>query len=71
MRGTYPVPSESGACALRLHTPEERKMAEFGKNQQQHPLHTLGRHLNGWKTFLKNKSHISMVNQTCNGKNLR
>lgn len=26
-------------------------MAEFRENQQQHSLHTLGRHLNGWDTW--------------------
>lgn len=46
MRSTYPISSEARPRALRLHTSEEREVAELGENQQQHPLHTLRRHLN-------------------------
>lgn len=47
MHPAYPISPESRARALGLHTSEEWKMAEFRENQEQHSLHTLGRHLQG------------------------
>lgn len=46
MCSTYPVSPKSCACTLCLHTSEKWKVAEFRENQQQHSLHSLGRHLN-------------------------
>lgn len=48
MCSTYPVSPKSCACTLCLHTSEKWKVAEFRENQQQHSLHSLGRHLNTW-----------------------
>lgn len=48
MCSTYPVSPKSCACTLCLHTSEKWKVAEFRENQQQHSLHSLGRHLNRW-----------------------
>lgn len=42
---TYPVATQACACALGLYSPEEGKVAEFGKHQQENPLHPLRRHL--------------------------
>lgn len=42
---SYPVAPQAGAGGLCLHPSEEGEVVVLSKDQQQHPLHPLGRHL--------------------------